>query len=126
MKEIISIWGKCPNCVWAFVGQAGFTHFLDGLIETQRSTMLVSALTERWWDTTNTFHLPVGEMTMTPLDFYMITGLSVGGGTPIAFDRGRTLTKESIIVALGTMPPLSTGFCRSVHLVPGPSSELAV
>ncbi|KDP27014.1 hypothetical protein JCGZ_22089 [Jatropha curcas] len=30
---------------------------------------LLGALAERWWDTTNTFHFPWGEMTMTPTDF---------------------------------------------------------
>ena len=35
-----------------------------------------AALVERWMDTTHTFHLPFGEMIVTPLDFTAITGLS--------------------------------------------------
>ena len=37
------------------------------------------ALVEQWMDTTHTFHLPFGEMTITPLDFTVITGLSFSG-----------------------------------------------
>ncbi|XP_056685083.1 protein MAIN-LIKE 2-like isoform X1 [Spinacia oleracea] len=33
------------------------------------------ALLERWWDTTNTFHMAWGDITITPLEFAMITGL---------------------------------------------------
>ena len=34
------------------------------------------ALIEYWMDTTHTFHLSFGEMTVTPLDFAAITNLS--------------------------------------------------
>ena len=34
------------------------------------------ALVERWMDTTHSFHLPFGEITITPLDFATITELS--------------------------------------------------
>ena len=34
------------------------------------------ALIERWMDTIHTFHLPFREMTVTPLDFAAINGLS--------------------------------------------------
>ena len=37
------------------------------------------ALIERSMDTTHTFHLPFGEMTITPFDFAAITGLSFSG-----------------------------------------------
>ena len=36
------------------------------------------ALAERWWDTTHTFHFPWGEAGITPLDFTMLAGMSVG------------------------------------------------
>ncbi|KAL7212786.1 hypothetical protein ACSBR2_015463 [Camellia fascicularis] len=50
------------------------------------SRPLLGALMKRWWDTTNSFHLSTaGEMTMTPYDFAMITGLGVGSD-PIPFD----------------------------------------
>ncbi|KAF9626549.1 hypothetical protein IFM89_034962 [Coptis chinensis] len=42
---------------------------------------LTYALLEHWWDTTHTthsFHFPSGEATITPLDFSMLTRLSIG------------------------------------------------
>ncbi|XP_050217691.1 protein MAIN-LIKE 1-like [Mercurialis annua] len=42
---------------------------------------------ERWMDTTHTFHLLVGELTVTPLDFSLITGISFGGAS-VPFDGG--------------------------------------
>lgn len=49
---------------------------------------MFTALAERWWDTTNTFHLPrLGEVTLTPADLTGLTGLRVGG-TPIPWDFG--------------------------------------
>lgn len=45
---------------------------------------MLTALAGRWQDTSNTFHFPIGEMTVTPLDFAAITGLRVGGD-PITF-----------------------------------------
>ena len=36
---------------------------------------VVRALVKFFWDTTNTFHFPLGEMTVTPADVSLITGL---------------------------------------------------
>ena len=33
----------------------------------------------RWWDSTHTFHITEWEMTVTPYDFYRMTGLSFEG-----------------------------------------------
>ena len=66
----------------------------------------VYALAERWWDSTNTFHLPFGEMTMTS----MITGLKVGGDRlvmDIPFER----QPAPVIALIGGMPP-SLEVCR--------------
>ncbi|KAL7175238.1 hypothetical protein ACSBR2_028943 [Camellia fascicularis] len=44
------------------------------------SRPLLGALVERWWDTTNSFHFSATrEMTMTPYDFAMLTGVEIGG-----------------------------------------------
>ena len=54
----------------------------DGIISTltygsyASSQATMCALVERWMDTMHTFHLPLGEMTITPLDFAAITRLS--------------------------------------------------
>ena len=44
------------------------------------------ALMERWIDTTNTFHLPIGELTLDSLAFAAITGIACAGA-PVPFDR---------------------------------------
>ncbi|KAI8530045.1 hypothetical protein RHMOL_Rhmol11G0024000 [Rhododendron molle] len=60
----------------------------------------MTALAERWWDTTNTFHFRFGEMTVTPLDFAAITGLRVGG-EPIPFDPSIDLDDTALEWFLG-------------------------
>ncbi|KAF6151715.1 hypothetical protein GIB67_001998 [Kingdonia uniflora] len=39
---------------------------------------LIQALTERWWSTTHTFLFPCVEIEVTPLNFTMMTSLSIG------------------------------------------------
>lgn len=62
-----------------FIKKAGFSWFLDSLWNDQWDRQALLALAELWWDTTNTFHFSFGEMTMTPKDFSIITGLSLKG-----------------------------------------------
>ncbi|KAL7213066.1 hypothetical protein ACSBR2_015718 [Camellia fascicularis] len=70
------------------------------------SRALLRALVERWWDTTNSFHLSsAGEMTMTPYDFSMITGLGVRGD-PIPFDMDMGEWVRTWIYLLGARPLL--------------------
>ncbi|KAL7235020.1 hypothetical protein ACSBR1_018489 [Camellia fascicularis] len=65
------------------------------------SRALLGALVERWWDTTNSFHLSsTGEMTMTPCDFSTITGLRVRGD-PIPFDMDMGEWEAAWIYLLG-------------------------
>ena len=40
---------------------------------------LLSALVDRWWPETHSFHLPCGEMTITLEDVAMILGLPLEG-----------------------------------------------
>ncbi|XP_042518516.1 protein MAINTENANCE OF MERISTEMS-like [Macadamia integrifolia] len=50
------------------------------LIETQKFNLaLVGPLMEKWWPSTHSFHVPVGEITITPLYFYASTGVPFGG-----------------------------------------------
>jgi len=65
----------------------GFHGFYSASGVDTADRMLLRALIERWWDTTNTFHLRFTKMTVTPLDFSAITGLRVGG-EPVPFDSG--------------------------------------
>ncbi|XP_043699933.1 protein MAIN-LIKE 2-like [Telopea speciosissima] len=45
------------------------------VVSPKLDTPVVHALTDRWWPSTHTFHLPAGEVTITPLDFFMIMGI---------------------------------------------------
>ncbi|KAF6157602.1 hypothetical protein GIB67_037175, partial [Kingdonia uniflora] len=48
---------------------------------------LIQALTERWWPTTHTFLFPCAEIGVTPLDFTMLTSLSIGRyPTQVSYD----------------------------------------
>ena len=45
-----------------------------------KDLQLLLALVERFWDTTCTFHFSnIGELMLTPYDFFVITGLRLGG-----------------------------------------------
>ncbi|KAI8542340.1 hypothetical protein RHMOL_Rhmol08G0131100 [Rhododendron molle] len=76
-----------PQRVRDLVDAAGFGEFIRTLIRSRIDHAVLLALVERWRDTTNTIHLPPGEMTVTPADFAAIIGLRVGG-EPITFDSG--------------------------------------
>ena len=45
----------------------------------QGDVALHHALGERWWPSTQSFHFPVGEIGLTPLDFTAMTGMRFGG-----------------------------------------------
>ena len=55
-----------------------------------------------WWDTTNTFHFPWGEMTITPEYYTALTGLTFIGNPVRLWSDGPSPT-----VAEGTMGYLS-------------------
>lgn len=55
----------------AHIDLCGFTHLLDMSYIRVNHGML-NALVERFHSEHNTFHLPVGEMTITPEDIYRI------------------------------------------------------
>ncbi|KAF5932044.1 hypothetical protein HYC85_028215 [Camellia sinensis] len=69
---------ELPPEVHDLVDEVGFGLFCTELSRHMASRALLGALVERWWDITNSFHFSsTGEMTMTPYDFSMITGLGV-------------------------------------------------
>ncbi|KAF6156659.1 hypothetical protein GIB67_017795 [Kingdonia uniflora] len=48
---------------------------------------VILAMIERWWPTTHAFHLPCGELGITPRDFAVLTGIDIGTGEPMEFDE---------------------------------------
>ncbi|KDP45538.1 hypothetical protein JCGZ_18775 [Jatropha curcas] len=59
-------------------------HQMPQLVQARTLPSSILALMERWMDSTHTFHLPLDEMTITPIDFDVITELPFGGRSSIA------------------------------------------
>ena len=62
----------------------GFGSFFEALSNHEtheyKDLQLLLALAKRFWDTTCTFHFPnIGEVMLTPYEFFVITGLRLGG-----------------------------------------------
>ena len=98
--ELLSWYGLLPEAVKERVHTAGFRDFMTVISPVQRSTDVLKAFAERWWATTNTFHFSFGEMTITPLDFSMLTGLPCGGKA-IPFYRNIHQDPASLTRCLG-------------------------
>ncbi|KAI8003866.1 Protein MAIN-LIKE 2, partial [Camellia lanceoleosa] len=98
---------ELPDDVRYIIDEAGFGLFCMGLSRLIVSRPLLGALVERWWDTTDSFHFSTaGEMTMTPFDFSMVTGIEVGGH-PIPYDTDMGEWEAAWIYLLGARPPIS-------------------
>ncbi|MBI1572403.1 hypothetical protein, partial [Escherichia coli] len=91
--------------------EASFGVFVQTLTPARNDHAVLVALAERWRDTTNTFHLPPGEMIVTPVDFAAITGLRVGG-EPIPFDSGIQEDRAALEWFLGEAPKIEEGMAR--------------
>ena len=104
---------ELPDAVQRIVDRAGFGTFCRGLSRLSTCRPLLAALAERWWDTTDSFHFSAaGDMTMTPYDFSMLTGIGVGGD-PIPFDTDMDEWTAAQVYLLGEAPPLARpGFVR--------------
>ncbi|KAI8016644.1 Protein MAIN-LIKE 2, partial [Camellia lanceoleosa] len=97
---------ELPDAVRHIVNEAGFGIFCRGLSQLTTCRPLLAALVERWWDTTNSFHFFVArDMTMTPYDFSMLTGIGVGGDL-IPFDTDMGEWDAAQLYLLGTQPLL--------------------
>lgn len=59
----------------------GFGHFLSLLMMPVDKALLM-ALVERWSPITHTFHLPMGEIGVPPIDLFMMTKHFMGGTPP--------------------------------------------
>ena len=79
-NSIGTAWRAAPDAVREFLLATPFGLFMSIIPEhVQRSQRLIAALAERWFDTTHTFHWSWGEMTMTPLDIFVLTGIPASG-----------------------------------------------
>ena len=66
------------------INELGFETFFEALLNQEthkyKDLQLLLALSKRFWDTTCTFHFPgIGEVMLTPYDFFVITNLRLGG-----------------------------------------------
>ena len=61
---------------------------------------MVSAFVERWQPETNTFHMPLGEMTITLDDMSTVLGIPVTGKAvsveQLSFERSKTLVEHGL------------------------------
>ncbi|KAF5933444.1 hypothetical protein HYC85_029615 [Camellia sinensis] len=129
-------YAELPEAVQDLVDLTGFGPFCTGLSRCPARRTLMAALVERWWDTTNSFHFSAtGDLTMTPFDFAVLTGLDVGGW-PIPYDEDMGQREATWIYLLGARPPVdrasgrvrytwfSSHFWR-VEMEPGTPDEAA-
>ncbi|KAK9270204.1 hypothetical protein L1049_025780 [Liquidambar formosana] len=103
IKGLIEWWRNMENfqpIARSHVEKASFGPFLDSLWNDQCDRQVLLALSELWWDTTNTFHFGFGEMTLTPKDFTMITGLSIKGKSLEFYEKAST-DEDYLLVYLG-------------------------
>ncbi|XP_065863833.1 uncharacterized protein [Euphorbia lathyris] len=84
--EIHSWYARLGAAARARVRELGFEPFISALPCTNGvcDRFGLRALCERWVDSTHTFHLSFGEMTISPRDFSLLTGLR-GSSTPVPF-----------------------------------------
>ncbi|KAI3940525.1 hypothetical protein MKW98_024932 [Papaver atlanticum] len=87
LRSIIStykiIQGKCPQDGY-IIKKAGWDRILNMSVG-ETSHALIDYLVERWWDTTQNFHFPFGEMGFMPLDWIMLAGISIGVGRRVPY-----------------------------------------
>jgi len=103
-NSIGTAWRAAPDAVREFLLATPFGLFMSIIPEhVQRSQRLIAALAERWFDTTHTFHWSWGEMTMTPLDVFVLTGIPAGG-RPIEVSPMIRITEAGVEAALGWCP----------------------
>ncbi|PON48172.1 Aminotransferase-like mobile domain containing protein [Parasponia andersonii] len=84
--SMLEQWKLSPEQI-ELVEKAGF-GFLRTIPSFSLDNSLISALVERWRRETNTFHLPIGEMTITLEDVGLILGLAIDGKPVIGASSG--------------------------------------
>ncbi|XP_073123508.1 uncharacterized protein [Henckelia pumila] len=98
--------GALDPCVQQMMLKAGFYGVcMAGRIRLDHA--LITALVERWRPETHTFHLPVGETTVTLQDISVLWGLPVDGEPITGVDTNRSMDEWQDICneLLGFRPP---------------------
>ena len=101
-----SAWVALSPSIKNVINEVGFGTFFEALsnheIHEYKDLQLPLALAERFWDTTCTFHFPnIGEVMLTPYDFFVINGLSMDGKRILVND---SLTSIELKKLLSVIP----------------------
>ena len=119
----------------ALFSQCGFDPFvrvIEAAMTIDGSHVFALNLLEWWWDTTNSFHFPWGEMAITPHDFSMITGLRF---TQSLVECDSSITPQHslairllgpVCASLGGKELVSTAALRKGLTLPGSTSAQKV
>ena len=84
LQMLKGIWEILSPDIKNIINEAGFQTFFQALLNQEtheyKDLQLLLALSEWFWDTTCTFHfLSIGEVMLTTYNFFVITGLGLGG-----------------------------------------------
>ncbi|XP_058189282.1 protein MAINTENANCE OF MERISTEMS-like [Rhododendron vialii] len=105
-REVHKWFLALPEPARELVRAVGFEMFILGLNLLKIDWSLMTLLVKRWWDTTNTFHIPsAGEMMITLGDFSLLTGLRVSRA-PLLVDPRLWERIGALEWFLGKVPPL--------------------
>ena len=101
-----SAWVALSPSIKNVINEVGFGTFFEALSNHEtyeyKDLQLLLALAKRFWDTTCTFHFPnIGEVMLTPYDFFVINGLSMGGKRILVND---SLTSIELKKLLSVIP----------------------
>lgn len=123
----------------AVIEACGLIHLLH-MLSYQKNRALLITLTERWHNEHNTFHLPTGEITVTPEDVYWILQIPIVGEMDAydveevgrtdalreVFDNpyiaGYSMASQDMVDSYAPLPSVSVGLIGS-FLIPDRSSH---
>ena len=88
-----------------FIEMTGLLPFINMVTRSipNMNPAAITALVDRWRPETHTFHLRVGEMTVTLQDVAMILGLPIDGA-PLVFDTASSGWRSQMTSLIGTAP----------------------
>ena len=100
-----------------YVHRSGLVPFIEAVVAMagmNKSPGVLIALAEHWWDTTHTFHMGIGEITITPTDYAAITGLRFDGDPLVWRDD---FSDHDLETLLGFSPRPMTGLGKTLGRV---------